>query len=130
MRVMWRSAALCTLLLAGCARAGPVLSGVLPACGTVGTPIYLLGAGLSGVPGAKPRCRVGRAVVDAQLVSAAGPGSSSSGEALDVLLCPPPPYAPVGFASVEVSLNGRDFTRSGLVFEYGAWRVRGGPLVT
>lgn len=41
-------------------------------------------------------------------------------ESLDVLACPAPALSALaGFAAVEVSLNGREFTRSGLVFEYG-----------
>ncbi len=64
--------------------------------------------------------RVGRTVVDAQVLRA---GSTvAGGELLDVLACPAPPprHGEQGFAAVEVSLNGREFTRSGLVFEYSA----------
>ena len=45
----------------------------------------------------------------------------STDASLDVLACTAPALPSLaGFAAVEVSLNGKEFTRSGLVFEYGA----------
>ena len=58
--------------------------------------------------------------MDASVVSSST--VDSSGESLDVLACAAPALpALAGFAAVEVSLNGKDFTRSGLVFEYGTY---------
>ena len=57
--------------------------------------------------------------MDALVLSSRAVGSTDA--SLDVLACTAPALPSLaGFAAVEVSLNGREFTRSGLVFEYGA----------
>lgn len=58
-------------------------------------------------------------MVDALVLSSRTVGSTDA--SLDVLACTAPALPSLaGFAAVEVSLNGKEFTRSGLVFEYGA----------
>jgi hypothetical protein len=71
---------------------------------TGGTLVTLYGSGLVGAPSA--RCRFGEVAVPARLLSAGQ------------LECTSPRPAAPGYVALEVSTNGRDFSASGVHFEY------------
>mmetsp|Transcript_8221 Transcript_8221/g.30032 ORF Transcript_8221/g.30032 Transcript_8221/m.30032 type:complete len:349 (-) Transcript_8221:776-1822(-) len=101
----------------GCLALGSSDIELHPSLGGGGTMITLNGLHISTAPAAV-FCRMGEQLIFAQL-------SKDSTTHVSVILCEVPQLS-TGFISVDVTLNGRDYTNAGLYFEYvttSIWNV-------